>query len=188
MKFRPNLNYYHAIFFWFRLSAALMAPNQILRRVKQAIRQSSLYHRCPVGCERRFRSKGGLTKHLNTAHPSFDDANAHQYSPPSNREDSYQSDVDLHSPDTPPRSQPSSPNIRPSVFTPASPEHSYVEDVDMDRDSTHTGPIPSSRPESVSSPRFSVRSNPQVEHSNIVNQMAREPLYSRIYHRELNGM
>ena len=50
-----------------------MAPNHFLHCLRCTIMGSSLLtQHCPA-CGRQFRSRGGLTKHLNTAHPNYTD-------------------------------------------------------------------------------------------------------------------
>ena len=52
--------------------ALYMAPNKLFHNLKRSFLTSSKPLYCPV-CNRKFKTKGGLTKHLNSIHPGIDD-------------------------------------------------------------------------------------------------------------------
>ena len=64
-----------------------MAPNTFLRCAKQPIQGSTRPTiNCPAGCHRTFRSRHGLTQHLNAIHPGFKVQDTTHPSSPSKRE------------------------------------------------------------------------------------------------------
>ena len=64
-----------------------MAPNTFLRRAKWPIRGSTRPTiNCPADCHRTFRSRHGLTQHLNAIHPGFKVQDTTHPSSPSKRE------------------------------------------------------------------------------------------------------
>ena len=48
-----------------------MAPNMFFHNLKQTIRATTQFIPCPV-CYHQVRSRGGLTRHLNSVHPNFE--------------------------------------------------------------------------------------------------------------------
>ena len=105
MKFRVRLKNCHGIF----LNRCLhpcdtpMAPNKFFHNLKQSLQAASLLIPCPA-CDRKFKSRGGLTKHLNQIHPDFED-DINEDASPVNSQRLGHSVSGRNAPDTPPQPQ-----------------------------------------------------------------------------------
>ena len=84
-----------------------MAPNKFFHNLKQSLKQSLqaalLLIPCPV-CNQKFKSRGGLTKHLNQIHPGFKD-NINEDASSVNSQCLGHSIFGQNAPDTPPQPQ-----------------------------------------------------------------------------------
>ena len=191
-----------------------MAPNKFFHNLKQTIRATTRFIPCPV-CDQRVRSRGGLTRHLNTVHPDFEDHFAqdpnsttrkeHQFVYMTNK--TYQDEnyydytndddhpTDTNNPSTDDDNNPPYPlHNTPSVFPqspvhPASPENVHIEDswlMDVDQDLANENEDTSSL-SNITHPTFSDQNNPQANHPNARRQTAPEQKYTKTYHQKLDG-
>ena len=167
-----------------------MAPNKVFHNLEESTR----FIPCPV-CNKRLKSKGGLTKHMSSAHADYQGRFSSQFIYTTNEinkdEDYYHTDNNDSSTDND-NNLPSPSHVVPPAFPlpldrTASSDATYLEHswlMDVDRDFYYGNEDASSDiPYSTSFDQ----SHSQANRPNTGRQPAPKECFTKTYHPELNG-
>ena len=169
-----------------------MAPNKVFHNLEE----STHFIPCPVS-NKQLKSKGGLTKHMSSAHPNYQGHFSSQFVYTTNEinkdEDYYHTNNNNSSTDND-NNLPSPLHVVPPAFSlpldqMASPDATYVEHswlIDVDQDFYYGNEDASSLSDIPCSASFD-QSHLQANCPNTGHQPAPKECFTRTYHPELNG-